>query len=266
MANFLFPSNIFGLLALLGTAQDDNVVLNPGEAASYRDGILLLAGNDNLQTQPFNSDNLAVNGNQGNDTIVSGNGFDTVYGGQDNDRLFSGANNDLIFGNLGNDSMEGGLNSDTLYGGQGDDILNGDEEGDLLFGDRGNDIIDGDLGVDTLIGGADNDTFVFDPFEASFLLRDVDEIRDFQAGNSPFIGDKIAVPVNTQIDPNSLFRDRFDLLPQENDVNGDGLNDIIIELLDGRILGTVINDGFLPSQLTLDLDFVFSNQFDFSGF
>ncbi len=266
MANFLVPSNIPGVFALLGTPLDDNILLNPGQVAPYRDGVLLLEGNDNFQSPTFNNDNLLVNGNQGNDTLVGGNGFDSFFGGLDNDRMFSGANNDQIFGNLGNDSMEGGLNSDTLYGGQGEDILNGDEDGDLLLGDRGNDIVDGDLGIDTLIGGLDNDTFVFDPFEASFRLRDVDEIRDFQAGNSPFIGDKIAVPTGTAIDPNSLFRDRFDLLPQENDVNGDGRNDIIIELLDGRILGAVINDGFLPSQLTLDLDFVFSNQFDFFGF
>ncbi|CAD5965500.1 Leukotoxin [Planktothrix tepida] len=263
MANFLTPSTVPGLFALLGTPQDDNIVLSSGQVSAYRDGILLLAGNDNLQGVNL-SDNLLVNGNQGNDTLVSSNGFDTLFGGQDNDRMFAGANNDLIFGNLGNDTQEGGLNADSLYGGQGNDTLYGDENNDLLFGDVGNDIVDGDAGVDTLTGGLGLDTLIFDPGEASFLVRDVDEIRQFEAGTSVLNGDKIAVPIGTAIDPNSLLRDRFDLLPQDNDLNGDGLNDIIVELLDGRILGVVINDGFLPAQLSLDLDFVFSNNFDFN--
>lgn len=263
MANFLTPSTIPGVFALLGTPQDDNIALLPGQAVGFRDGILLLSGNDNLQSANIN-DNLLINGNQGNDTLVTSNGFDTLFGGQDNDRIFAGANSDLIFGNFGDDVLEGGFNSDSIYGGQGNDTLYGDEDNDLLFGDLGNDVIDGDGGVDTLIGGFGNDTFIFDPGEASFTVRNVDEIRQFEPGTSPFNGDKIAVPVGTQIDPNSLFRDRFDLFPQENDLNGDGLNDIIVELLDGRILGVVINNGFLPAQLTFDLDFVFSNAFDFN--
>jgi len=263
MANFLVSSTIPGIFALLGTSQDDNITIVQGQASAYRDGILLLEGNDNLQSANLN-DNLLVNGNQGNDTIVSSNGFDTIFGGQDNDRIFAGSNNDLVFGNLGNDTQEGGANFDTLYGGQGNDTLYGDENNDLLFGDLGNDIVDGDAGIDTLTGGSGIDTFIFDPGEASFTVRDVDEIRQFEAGTSLLNGDKIAVPVGTAIDSNSLFRDRFDLLPEDNDLNNDGLNDIIVELLDGRILGVVINDGFLPAQLSLDLDFVFSNNFDFN--
>ncbi len=263
MANFLVASTIPGIFALLGTSQDDNIALVQGQASAYRDGILLLEGNDNLQSANLN-DNLLVNGNQGNDTLISSNGFDTLFGGQDNDRIFAGSNNDLVFGNLGNDTQEGGANFDTLYGGQGNDTLYGDENNDLLFGDLGNDIVDGDAGIDTLTGGSGIDTFIFDPGEASFLVRDVDEIRQFEAGTSLLNGDKIAVPVGTAIDPNSLFRDRFDLLPEDNDLNNDGRNDIIVELLDGRILGVVINDGFLPDQLSLDLDFVFSNNFDFN--
>ncbi|VXD12812.1 Hemolysin-type calcium-binding region protein [Planktothrix serta PCC 8927] len=263
MANFLVASTIPGIFALLGTPQDDNIALVQGQASAYRDGILLLEGNDNLQSSNLN-DNLLINGNQGNDTLVSSNGFDTIFGGQNDDRIFAAVNNDLVFGNLGNDTQEGGANSDTLYGGQGNDTLYGDEDGDLLFGDLGNDIVDGDAGIDTLIGGAGIDTFIFDPGEASFTARTVDEIRQFEAGTTFLNGDKIAVPVGTAIDPNSLFRDRFDLFPEDNDLNNDGLNDIIVELLDGRILGVVINDGFLPTQLSLDLDFVFSNNFDFN--
>ena len=263
MANFLTPSTIPGVFALLGSPQDDNIALFTGQVSVVTDGILLLSGNDNLQSSNLN-DNLLINGNQGNDTLVASNGFDTLFGGQDNDRIFASANNDLIFGNFGDDVLEGGFNSDSIYGGQGNDTLYGDEDGDILFGDLGNDVVDGDAGVDTLIGGLGNDTFIFDTGEASLLVRDVDEIRQFEAGTSQFTGDKIAVPLGTQIDPNSLFRDRFDLLPQENDLNGDGLNDIIVELLDGQILGVVINDGFLPAQLTFDLDFTFSNAFDFN--
>lgn len=263
MANFLIPSNIFGLFALLGTSADDNIALAQGQVAPYRDGVLLLEGNDSLQALNL-SDNLLVNGNQGSDTLIGGNGLDTFFGGQDGDRLFSGSGTDVVYGNLGNDSIEGGFNQDTIYGGQGDDILNGDEDNDLIYGDRGLDIVDGDAGRDTLIGGFDFDTFVFDPGEASFSVADVDEIRDFEAGNGFFNGDKIALPPGTQLEPISLLRDRPDLLPQENDLNGDGRNDIILETTTGSILGIVINDGNLPAQLFLDVDFVFDNRFDFN--
>lgn len=259
MTSFLTPSanlGLFGVNALLGSPGDDIIFATPGQSLPFPDGILLLAGNDSLQAGHI-TDPLLVNGNQGNDTISGGSNNDTMFGGQGDDFLYSGPSNDLLFGNLGNDLLEGGPGNDTIYGGQGNDTLRGNDGNNLLFGDLGNDFLYGGAGRNTLIGGEGDDTYFFDPIHRSSQLRDVDEIRGFNVVNNPFFGDKIAVPVGTRIDTLSLERDRPDLRPSQNDVNGDGLNDIILELENGDFLGVLINDGNLPRRLLLDIDFIF---------
>ncbi|MDY7024266.1 MAG: calcium-binding protein [Cyanobacteriota bacterium] len=245
----------FGFPVLGGTENSDTVFLSPGEGASRE--ILLLGGNDSLQAASIN-DPLLINGNRDSDTISGGTREDTIFGGADGDRIFSDFGRDEIFGNLGSDSIEGGFDGDAIYGGQGNDFLNGDEGDDSLFGDRGDDLIDGDAGIDDLIGGEGNDTFLFDPAEASRDINNVDAIfLGFEAGNSSSVGDKIAVPRNLrdQIDPISLERNI--------DADDDGDLDIALELFDGRFLGVIIDDGTLPDRLSFDIDFIFSDAFDF---
>ncbi|MEB3280148.1 MAG: calcium-binding protein [Lyngbya sp.] len=246
----------FGFPVLGGTDDADTIFLSPGQASNSE--VLLLAGNDSLQAPNVNEP-LLVNGNRGSDTITGGTNQDTVFGGIDGDRIFANSGEDEIFGNLGSDSLEGGFDEDEMYGGQDDDFLNGDEGDDTLFGDRGDDILDGDAGVDDLIGGEGEDTFIFDPGEASRDFRDVDGIFEgFEAGNSSFVGDKIAVPsrLRNQIDPLTLERNF--------DANGDNNLDIAIQLFDGRYLGVIIDDGTLPNRLDLELDFIFNDNFDFN--
>lgn len=57
-----------------------------------------------------------IDGEGGDDVIVSGAGNDVITGGD---------GNDYLIGNAGNDRLEGGANSDVLEGGAGADILNG---------------------------------------------------------------------------------------------------------------------------------------------
>lgn len=246
----------FGFPVLGGTEDPDTIFLSPGQASNSE--VLLLAGNDSLQAPNVN-DSLLINGNRGSDTVSGGTNQDTIFGGTDGDRIFADAGRDELFGNLGSDSLEGGFDGDAMYGGQDDDFLNGDEGNDTLFGDRGNDVLDGDAGVDDLIGGDGDDTFVFDPGEASRDFRDVDAIFEgFVAGNNRLVGDKIAVP--------SRLRNEIDTFTLERnfDANGDDNLDIAIQLFDGRFIGVIIDDGTLPNRLDLDLDFVFSDNFDFN--
>ncbi|MEL7038710.1 MAG: calcium-binding protein [Cyanobacteria bacterium J06592_8] len=258
MTSILAPLGIigfFGFPVLGGTENSDAVFLSPGEG--FNQEILLLAGNDSLQAGNTN-DPLLVNGNRDSDTISGGIRDDTLFGGADGDRIFADFGRDELFGNLGSDSLEGGFDGDVMYGGQDNDFLNGDEGDDTLFGDRGNDLLDGDAGVDDLIGGEGEDTFIFDPAEASRDIQNVDAIfLGFDAGNSSSVGDKIAVPRNLrdQIDPISLERNI--------DADEDGDFDIALELFDGRFLGVIIDDGTLTDRLSFDIDFIFSDGFDF---
>jgi Ca2+-binding RTX toxin-like protein len=242
----------------VGSQGNDSISLINTVVSPYNDGILLLDGNDSLQSfQAF--DRLLINGNQGNDSIAGGLNDDIIFGGRDQDVLFGGnGGNEQLFGNLGNDVLAGGPGNDSIYGGQQDDRLNGDDGEDQLFGDLGNDVLDGDAGRDSLTGGPGSDIFVFDPGEASFDINDVDEIRDFTVDSLTFeANDVIVVPTGTRIDPASLERNV--------DVNRDGLFDIPIELEDGRFLGVIINDGNLfVDRILLDVDIIFNNNFDFN--
>jgi Ca2+-binding RTX toxin-like protein len=261
MTSFLVPSStagLFGINALVGSLGSDTISLINVFVTPYTDGILLLDGNDSLQS--FQSlDPLRINGNQGNDSISGGLNNDIIFGGRDQDVLYGGdGGNEQMFGNLGNDVLAGGPGDDSLYGGQQDDVVNGDSGNDQLFGDLGNDILDGDAGRDSLTGGPGSDTFVFDPGEASFDINDVDEIRDFTVDSLTFEdNDVIVVPTGTRINEASLERDI--------DVNRDGLLDIPIELQDGRFLGIIINNGSLfVDRILLDVDIIFNNSFDFN--
>lgn len=261
MTSFLVPSQnagFFGINALVGSQGNDTISLINISVTPFPDGILLLNGNDSLQSfQSFEP--ILVNGNAGNDSIAGGLNDDTIFGGRDQDVLYGGdGGREQMFGNLGNDVLAGGPGDDSLFGGQQDDVLNGDDGNDQLFGDLGNDIIDGDAGRDSLTGGPGRDTFVFDPGEASFNINDVDEIRDFTVDSLTFEdNDRIAVPTGTRINIDSLERDV--------DINRDGLLDIPIELEDGRFLGVIINDGTLfVDRILLDVDIIFNNSYDFN--
>src|SRR5690606_10182557 len=86
----------------------------------------------------------AINGSNGNDTIIGSNGDDTANGDNGNDILNGGAGNDTVDGGRGNDSITGGIGDDTLIGGRGDDTY-------YYSAGDGNDIIDNSGGGEDLL-------------------------------------------------------------------------------------------------------------------
>jgi Ca2+-binding RTX toxin-like protein len=72
-------------------------------------------------------------GNDGNDTIWGGCGFDIILGGNGDDQLHSGPTGDgpniggAIWGDAGNDTLWGTGNGETLDGGVGDDVIHPNE-------------------------------------------------------------------------------------------------------------------------------------------
>lgn len=89
-----------------------------------------------------------INGNQGNDLLYGGFGADWVVGGQGNDWQFGNDGDDVVYGNLGNDTLDGGAGADWVRGGQGHDSLSGGAGDDFISGDMGNDTMSGGAGAD----------------------------------------------------------------------------------------------------------------------
>lgn len=121
-----------------------------------------------------------INGNMGNDRLFGGAGGDWVVGGKDQDLIEGGTGDDVLNGNLGNDTCNGGAGADWVRGGQGDDVVDGGD---------GNDWISGDRGSDTITGGAGADTFYY------FQGAGPDRITDFSSSQ----GDRI------QLDPGAVY-------------------------------------------------------------
>jgi Ca2+-binding RTX toxin-like protein len=99
------------------------------------------------------TNNVSLNGGDGNDTLLGLGGNDTLQG-------YDGK--DFLDGGIGNDSLVGGVGSDTLIGGEGNDHLFGNgssvyprellgNEPDYIEGNLGDDFIQG---FGTLLGGA----------------------------------------------------------------------------------------------------------------
>ncbi|MFO1070528.1 MAG: hypothetical protein U1E14_18580 [Geminicoccaceae bacterium] len=62
-------------------------------------------------------------------------GADSLYGGNDSDSLFGSAGRDRLDGGSGDDTLVGDGNPDRLIGGTGDDVLDGGHGNDRLWGD-----------------------------------------------------------------------------------------------------------------------------------
>ncbi|MFK0090976.1 immunoglobulin-like domain-containing protein, partial [Pseudomonas sp. NPDC090592] len=73
--------------------------------------------------------------NDGNDTLLGGNGNDILFGQGGNDTLDGGKGNDILLGGSGKDTLIGGLGNDILIGGSGADTFV------WKAGDYGNDVI-----------------------------------------------------------------------------------------------------------------------------
>ena len=92
--------------------------------------------------------------NDGNDTVVAGNGVDSImlgngtyneaFAGGGADFVHGGTGTDLIHGQDGNDILFGYDNNDTIEGGNDDDVIIGGSDLDLASGNAGDDLIFGD--------------------------------------------------------------------------------------------------------------------------
>ncbi len=90
-----------------------------------------------------------------------------IQGTDGNDHLVGGEGDDSLWGLDGDDRLEGGYGVDHVHGGDGDDIITnaGTDIGaaDFLHGDAGNDVIHGGAGLTLMFGNSGSDFMVAGP-------------------------------------------------------------------------------------------------------
>ncbi len=69
----------------------------------------------------WSNDHFHLQGSEGNDRLIAGNGDDTLLGNSGHDYLEAGSGNNCVFGGAGNDFLRAGDGEDTLDGGDGID-------------------------------------------------------------------------------------------------------------------------------------------------
>lgn len=140
---------------------------------------------DDLLDFGTESNDLKINGNSGDDTIIGGSGDDQFNGNAGDDSISGGGGDDKINGNAGDDTIDGGDGDDTLKGNEGDDELSGGAGNDDIKGGEGDDTVDGGEGNDSLGGGDGFDTAAFDGSILDFMIQGVG------SGNQVTVSDTI---------------------------------------------------------------------------
>ncbi len=155
-------ANGFGLringptVGVLPVLTGTNVFSGPGLALKYVDPgdnkFVSLVGTSTVNGASFTK--LTASG-QGNDTLALAAGFtDWVSGDDGNDSISTGDLADVLLGGAGNDTLTGGTGNDTVRGGAGNDTIN------YTVGSHGVDVMDGGDDIDTLslTSGSGNQT------------------------------------------------------------------------------------------------------------
>lgn len=84
-----------------------------------------------------------LNGEDGDDNLVGGDGWDFINGGAGDDTLSGGKEGDNLDGGEGNDLLLGGEGFDYMHGGAGNDVMTGGEGGDhyTFDAESGHDVV-----------------------------------------------------------------------------------------------------------------------------
>ncbi|MGB3533041.1 MAG: calcium-binding protein [Microcoleaceae cyanobacterium] len=123
------------------------------------DTILGLSGNDTIFSSTLGGS--AIEGNDGNDFLISRGANDTLFAGPGNDSLRALNAGSRLVGDDGRDTLTADLTA-TLYGAAGRDSILGLAGGNVLFGNQDQDTILGGLqGNDSIYGGKDGDLIGF---------------------------------------------------------------------------------------------------------
>jgi Ca2+-binding RTX toxin-like protein len=144
------------------------------------------------------TERLVLNGNGGNDTMVSDQAVTTAM---------------LLNGGDGVDALQGGAGADLINGGDANDGLNGGGGGDRLVGDRG---------ADGMTGGAGSDTMVWNNGDGSDVMEGEDGLDKAEVNGAAGAGDAFTIAPNGA---RAKF-DRTNLVPFTIDIGSSELLDV----------------------------------------
>jgi len=250
----------FAADTLAGGDGDDIFLYNPGEGVDSFDGgagfdtLVATASDLKIGISALSSVERIDSNGHGNVWLIGSSaanvldfssveliGIVRIDGAGDNDTITGTANADSLIGNGGNDTLHGNGGNDTLNGGPGDDTIHGD---------AGLDYIIGGAGQDTLHGGSERDRFVFQVTNDS-LPAAPDAIMDFETGIDRidlsqidadpvladdqafiFIGTAAFSAIHGQLRLETGIAGHTFI---EADRTGDGVADLVIDLVGGAI-------------------------------
>lgn len=150
-------------LGLDPNAERDRILYGDGTYLNGTDGddILIGGDGDNVIAGLKGNDIIfgaggddVLLGDWGNNTIFGMDGSDIIDAGIDGDNIvFGGDGIDYIYGGSGDETIYGEGGSDYIYAGAGNDEIHGGDEDDYIDAGLGNDTIYGGDGENTMIGG-----------------------------------------------------------------------------------------------------------------
>jgi serralysin len=257
---------------LYGTGYDDSLRGDDlGNFVAALAGNDLLYGRDGNDGLWGGAGDDELYGGNGNDNLVGGIGADRLDGGSGADIAnYSSAATGLIadllspglntgdaagdtyvsierlYGSRFNDDLRGDDLANLVAGLAGDDTLHGCGGNDTLWGGDGNDRLVGGSGADRLMGGSGADIFIIESVAQSSPAAK-DTIGDFLAGtdtidlrlidaNSNLAGDQAFLYLGSAAFTGEACELNFEDGVVSGDINGDGIADFQINLLDMPVL------------------------------
>jgi|GEM_PF-713911 len=155
---------------LTGSSLDDRIDASAspiGVAIDGRDGNDTLIGSDFSDALVGGNGDDIIDGRDGDGLLIGDDGDDVIRGGSGRDLIIGNAGNDILLGGDGNDSLIGGSDDDVLLGEAGDDRVRGNGGFDLLTGAGNGTTLEAELVIADAMDTID-DAFVFD-FDALLI-------------------------------------------------------------------------------------------------
>ncbi|HCQ65145.1 MAG TPA: hypothetical protein DIU07_08285 [Rhodobacteraceae bacterium] len=245
---------------IVGAPGGDDRGRNAGEAyVIFGKPVPEIRGDGSANTLVGGPDDDILRGLGGADLLRGMQGNDLLRGGSGDDELRGGKGADVLYGNQGDDTLFGGLGNDLLHGRAGDDVLDGGEGRDSLKGGLGADRIDGGddkdrikggLGQDYLVGGDHKDRFLYGSVDhsqagagdtiADFEAPDLIHLRRIDADTTSAATDEAFTWLADAAFTNTAGELRYEVsganILVQGDVDGDGVADIEITILNAAVL------------------------------
>ncbi|WP_171902707.1 calcium-binding protein [Pseudomonas sp. ENNP23] len=169
-------------ITVTGYFQNEGITTYAVEEIRFADGTRWNLATVKLLALQGENGHDSLTGYASDDIISGGAGNDSIFGGDGNDTLDGGSGADLLDGGNGNDRLIGGPSNDTLRGGAGNDVYGVDSEGDVIVDTSGIDTVEASVSY-TLGAGLEN-LRLFGAANLQGIGNDLDNDLIGNAGNN----------------------------------------------------------------------------------